>query len=58
MAAPQRAFLENALCVLRRHPALVGIAGGGSFATGRMDEFSDLDLARESVTAVPPSAAT
>jgi predicted nucleotidyltransferase len=29
---------------LRRHPALVGVAAGGSFATGRMDEFSDLDL--------------
>jgi hypothetical protein len=52
MAAPQRAFLENALSVLRRHPALVGIAAGGSFATGRMDEFSDLDL----VVAADPAA--
>ena len=42
--APHRAFLDNALPVLRRHPALVGVAAGGSFATGRMDEFSDLDL--------------
>ena len=42
--APQRAFLDTALPVLRRHPALVGVAAGGSFAAGRMDEFSDLDL--------------
>jgi hypothetical protein len=44
MPPPLRAFLEHALPLLRRHPALVGVAAGGSFATGRMDEFSDLDL--------------
>jgi len=39
-----REFLERALPSLTEHSWLVGIAAGGSFATGQMDEFSDLDL--------------
>src|SRR5205823_8619726 len=44
MPVPQRAFLEAALPTLRRHPALIGLAAGGSFSTAHLDEFSDLDL--------------
>ncbi len=43
-------FLERALRRLRTDPRIVGVAVAGSFAGGRMDEFSDLDL----VIAVEP----
>ena len=39
-----RTFLERALVVLERDTRLAGVAAGGSFVTGGMDEFSDLDL--------------
>ena len=39
-----RAQLRGLLNELRRDPDLVGVAAGGSFISGRMDEFSDLDL--------------
>jgi predicted nucleotidyltransferase len=45
-------FLERALLRLRADPRIVGVAAAGSFANGRMDEFSDLDL----VIAVEPEA--
>lgn len=44
-------FLNRALCILRADQRLVGVAAAGSFATRKMDEFSDLDL----VLAVEPS---
>jgi predicted nucleotidyltransferase len=44
-------FLAHALPVLQADTRLVGVAIGGSFVTGRLDEFSDLDL----VLAVRPS---
>jgi hypothetical protein len=40
----QRERLRSVLAGLRRAPELVGVAAGGSFISGRMDEFSDLDL--------------
>lgn len=40
----QRALLRSLLTGLRRAPTLIGVAAGGSFISGRMDEFSDLDL--------------
>lgn len=40
----QRDVLRFVLGGLRRTPELVGVAAGGSFISGRMDEFSDLDL--------------
>ena len=50
-----RAFLAAALTVLRTFPSLSGVAGGGSLISGRLDDYSDLDLVvvvRES--AAPP----
>jgi PAS domain-containing protein len=38
------AFLERALPVLRADSRVLGVAAGGSFRTGHMDEHSDLDL--------------
>lgn len=39
-----REFIERALAVLPEDPRIVGIAAAGSFVTGNMDEFSDIDL--------------
>jgi hypothetical protein len=39
-----RAFLVGALPVLRTFSSLGGVAAGGSFSTGRLDRYSDLDL--------------
>ena len=44
MAPPHRAFLERALPTLRADARLAGVAAGGSFIGGRLDEQSDLDL--------------
>jgi predicted nucleotidyltransferase len=44
-------FLNRALSLLRADQRFVGVAAAGSFATGKMDEFSDLDL----VIAVEPN---
>ena len=46
-----RAFLENALPILRADPRIVGVAAGGSYASDSMDEHSDLDL----IVAVDPA---
>lgn len=43
-------FLDRALGLLQADQRFVGVAAAGSFATGMMDEFSDLDL----VIAVEP----
>ena len=47
-----RAFLERALAVVPGVEGIVGLAAGGSFIAGEIDEFSDLDL----VLAVEPSS--
>ena len=44
MPARHRAFLAHALPIVRADPRLEGLAAGGSFVTGVMDEQSDLDL--------------
>lgn len=44
-------FLARALAVLPEVPGIAGVAAGGSFATGGMDDQSDLDL----VLGVEPS---
>lgn len=44
MPAAHRAFLQQALPKLRADPQLEGVAAGGSFISGVMDEHSDLDL--------------
>ena len=44
MPSPHRAFLEQALPILRADPRLEGVAAAGSFVSGGMDEQSDLDL--------------
>jgi hypothetical protein len=48
---PHAAFLERALRVLSDDERLVGVAAGGSYRDGAMDEWSDLDL----VVAVEPA---
>jgi predicted nucleotidyltransferase len=49
---PHATFLRRAVERLRGDARLVGVAAGGSYLTGTMDEFSDLDL----VIAVDPPA--
>lgn len=53
MSLPQFSnFLENALPVLQDDSRIVGVAAAGSWITGTLDEFSDLDL----VIACEPAA--
>ncbi len=47
------AFLAAALPLLQADERLVAVAAGGSFLTGGMDQYSDLDL----VVAIEPAAA-
>lgn len=49
---PHASFLRSAVARLGEDPRLVGVGAGGSYLTGAMDEFSDLDL----VVAVEPAA--
>ena len=44
LPAQHRAFLETAIPWLQGDPRLIGLAAGGSFITGKLDEHSDLDL--------------
>ena len=44
MSEDLRTALRSAVSRLRTRPELLGLAAGGSFASGQMDEFSDLDL--------------
>ena len=39
-----RDFIENAVPILKTDPRIQGVAVGGSFLLGTIDEFSDLDL--------------
>lgn len=41
---PHATFLRNAVARLGEDARLVAVAAGGSYLTGTMDEFSDLDL--------------
>lgn len=52
LADAPRALLRKLVAGIRRTPGIIGLAAGGSFLSGRMDEFSDLDL----VVVVEPSA--
>ena len=52
LPARHRAFLERALAAVPGVDGVVGLAAGGSFILGEIDEFSDLDL----VLAVEPEA--
>jgi len=44
LAQPQRDRLRGIVSGLRGVPEVLGVAAGGSFVSGRMDEYSDLDL--------------
>ncbi|MGE5276648.1 MAG: nucleotidyltransferase domain-containing protein [Acidobacteriota bacterium] len=44
LAQPQRDRLRDIVSGLRGVPGVLGVAAGGSFVAGRMDEYSDLDL--------------
>lgn len=46
-----QAFIENAVKILKRDTRILGLAAGGSYITGGMDEFSDIDF----VVAVDPA---
>lgn len=52
MTPSHRAMLEQILVALKADARIVGVAAGGSGASGAMDEYSDLDL----VIAVEPDA--
>ncbi|MYC87054.1 MAG: oxalate:formate antiporter [Gemmatimonadales bacterium] len=54
MPARHRAFLERALAAIPGVEGIVGLAAGGSFIAGEMDEFSDLDLVLAAEPAVWP----
>lgn len=41
---PQRSFLKEMLMKLQTDERLLGVAIGGSYLSGEMDEYSDLDL--------------
>lgn len=41
---PHRSFLEQILTKLKQDNRLLGVAIGGSYLSGEMDEYSDLDL--------------
>jgi hypothetical protein len=45
-------LLRSIVDCVRRHPDVIGLAAGGSFATNTMDEYSDLDL----IVVASPSA--
>jgi len=55
LPGPQRDRLHTVLAALRRDRRLVGVAAGGSFAAGDMDDFSDLDLVVVADPAVWPT---
>jgi predicted nucleotidyltransferase len=44
LPGPHREFLEKATPALSADPRILGLAIGGSFLLGEMDEFSDLDM--------------
>lgn len=44
LPTPHRDFIERALAVLPQDPRIIGLAAAGSFLTGSMDEYSDVDL--------------
>jgi predicted nucleotidyltransferase len=52
LPAPHATFLRGALERIAADPRLLGVAAGGSYVTGTIDEHSDLDL----VVVVEPSA--
>ncbi|MBW4687912.1 MAG: nucleotidyltransferase domain-containing protein [Komarekiella atlantica HA4396-MV6] len=44
VSEPQRGFLEQIIAQLKKDDRLLGLAIGGSYLSGEMDEYSDLDL--------------
>ena len=40
----QKTFALNAVSVLEKDPNVLGLAVGGSWISGELDQFSDLDL--------------
>lgn len=44
MILEQKVFLENAIEQLKKEKSIIGIAAAGSYITGEMDDFSDIDL--------------
>lgn len=57
LPASLKKFAENAVFTLQTDPNLVGLATAGSWLTGELDEFSDLDLVLVSETNIAPDAA-
>lgn len=41
---PFQVFITNALAVIQQDPDALGLAAGGSWASGEVDDYSDLDL--------------
>ena len=40
----QKEFADQLIEKVKHYPGVVGLAAGGSLATGQMDEYSDIDL--------------
>jgi hypothetical protein len=47
MTPAHRSTLDAAVAALRQDIRIVGVAAGGSYITGAMDEYSALDLVRQ-----------
>lgn len=52
-----RSFVDQAIEVLQRDADMLALAVGGSWTTGRMDTFSDLDLVLVSARPIAPDLA-
>ncbi|GAB3895108.1 nucleotidyltransferase domain-containing protein [Spirosoma agri] len=51
---PFQSFIDNAIALLCNDPDAIGLAVGGSWITGAMDAYSDLDLVLITANAVAP----
>lgn len=54
---PFQSFITNAITVIQQDPDAVGLAVGGSWASGELDAYSDLDLVLVSNRQIAPELA-
>ncbi|MFD2933268.1 nucleotidyltransferase domain-containing protein [Spirosoma flavum] len=51
---PFQSFIDNAINICRHDPEAVGLAAGGSWASGEIDQYSDLDLVLVTTRQIAP----
>ena len=51
---PFQLFLNHIVDIIRHDPEAIGLAAGGSWASGELDEFSDLDLILVTTRSIAP----